>query len=373
MESIQHPKRNFADPTGSAPGGGSEPADALDPQLSRLERDLDLLLRMPRPPAHLSFAAVEVAHQRRVSRRHAGAAQRPRMSGAPPRPVHRLGRAVAIALVAVLVLSGVAYAGEPLLNRVLRADPGTQQILDSGLFTEVGVSHALGAATVTIERAYADANRVVLGYTLTRAAGVLRSESPTIQLKLGLRDGTLLPERAAAGYASSLPSDVQVVSYDAAAITGSPSLVPLRLTAQASEGGTWTFDFSLPFHAGRVAQPHQRVTAGGGTATLERIVLTPSEMRVYLAGVGEYAITRLSIGGWLDGWDSDHGSVGPVTSWTTDDGQTAISFPAALYQRHGEWTLDVSLDPNIVTARSAHDASPPPPTGGPWKFQFVVP
>jgi hypothetical protein len=129
---------------------------------------------------------------------------------------------------------------------------------------------------------------------------------------------------------------------------------------------------TLPFHTGRVAQPNQQVTVNGGTVTLKKAVLTPSELRIYLAGVGDFFIAHLSTGNVFDGWDSEGDAVGTVNMWTTSAGLSAVSYPAALYQRHGEWTLQVRLAGG-GQAQSFHGTPTPVPTGGPWTFHFVIP
>jgi hypothetical protein len=134
-------------------------------------------------------------------------------------------------------------------------------------------------------------------------------------------------------------------------------------------------DFTLPFHPGRVALLNQQLTVNGGTVTLEKVVLTPSELRIYLAGVGDNFIAHLSTGNVFDGWDSDstRDSVGPISQWTTAEGLSAVSYFAALYQRHGEWTLRVRLWTGGGEAQSFHGTPIPVPTGGPWTFHFVIP
>ncbi|HEX4713832.1 MAG TPA: hypothetical protein VH164_02790, partial [Ktedonobacteraceae bacterium] len=52
-----------------------------------------------------------------------------------------------------------------------------------------------------------------------------------------------------------------------------------------SFSGTLMFDVALPFHPGKVLQPHQTMTAGGQAITLERVVITPSETVLYFSGI----------------------------------------------------------------------------------------
>jgi hypothetical protein len=44
------------------------------------------------------------------------------------------------------------------------------------------------------------------------------------------------------------------------------------------------FDFTLPFHAGHVTTPHQAINLNGKTLTLEKVLVVPSETRLYMDG-----------------------------------------------------------------------------------------
>jgi Domain of unknown function (DUF4179) len=355
-----------------------EYADILDPgadyELVGLVHEMDAVFAAIRSPEDLARSPLRQGQPMHdwhtTTAQHAKWTEGGRLMRFTPRSAWR---AVALVAIAALLLTGVVYAGESVLNRVFQLDPGTQQILQGGQYQTIGMSHTFADTTLSIERAYADANRVIVGYTLTPVVGSRTPSDPQVGLDLRTRGGTILPVRADAGYVDPGSTNANVISFDASDIGGNPSELPLHLEARTRAGDTWEVDFTLPFHAGRVVQPHQRLTSNGGTATLEKAVLTPSEMRIYLSGVGEDFRSHLSIGNWLDGWDSDHGPVGVVSTWITPAGLSAISFPAALYQRHGEWTLQVDSPGNMGMAQPAHSDATPSPLGGPWTFHFVIP
>lgn len=370
-------KRNSPQSEPDARGEDEELMDLeADHELVGLINDLHAIFAAVHPPADLARPPLEPLQL--VGSRRGATAQRARWSDVGrltrfiPGP---LGRAVAAAVLVALLLSGVAFAGETLLNRVFRMDPGTQQILQDDQYQAINVSHSFGGATLTVERAYADANRIIVGYTLQLAGGT--TPDPKVAVSLRTSDGTVLPIRGGAGYSDRATSN-DVTSFDAANISGTPSEVTVRLEARAQAGPqageTWGVDLTLPFHPGRVAQPNQSLTVNGGTVTLKKVVLTPSELRIYLAGVGEFFIAHLSTGNVFDGWDSDSGrdSVGPISQWTTAEGLSAVSYFAALYQRHGEWTLQVGLAGG-VEVQPAYSTPTPMPMGGPWTFHFVIP
>ncbi len=364
----------------SVPNARSEDEDLIDleadHELVGLIDDLHTIFAAVRPPADLARPPLEplqlVGSRRRATAQRARWSSVGRLTRLIPGP---LGRAVAAAVLVALLVSGVAFAGETLLNRVFRMDPGTQQILQDDQYQTINVSHSFGGATLTIERAYADANRIIVGYTLRFASG---TADPLVAVSLRTSDGTVLPVRGLVGY-SGPGEQAEVPFFDAADIRGAPSALSLHLDARAQAGPqageTWGSDFTLPFHTGRIVEPNQSLTVNGGTATLKKVVLTPSELRIYLTGVGEVFIAHLSTGNLFDGWDSDRNrdSLGATQEWRTSTGLSAMSFPAALYQRHGEWTLQVGLDPSGVEVQPAYSTPTPMPTGGPWTFHFVIP
>lgn len=75
---------------------------------------------------------------------------------------------------------------------------------------------------------------------------------------------------------------------DGAGIAGNPAQISLDLSMGVGYNATsqclqvLTYDFTLPFHPGRILTLHQVVNANGHPLTLERVVVTPSETRLYI-------------------------------------------------------------------------------------------
>jgi hypothetical protein len=299
----------------------------------------------------------------------------------PPRWVaaHRVASIVLAAFLAIGLMAGSVYAVRTLLDQVINSDPGTKQADLEQQFVPVKQSQTIGGFTVTVEKAYADANRVVIAVTVKKPAGhIYNSAFPDFTLTIN--QGVKLPQNSGSGYGNRNGDDAYVDSYDGAAITGNPKTLSLHLELNAiyvaqqdgdnstfrsyTVAGSASFDFSVPFHAGRVASLHQSSTVGGSTLTLERVVVSLSETRVYLQvgmpdqqqsqdGKGSMPlITHLSVGGW----DSDH-SQGAISEWRTPDGLTEISYGVSLFDQHGPWTL---------TVQASSD-------GPSWTFHFIVP
>jgi hypothetical protein len=352
-----------------------------DPRLMQLVGDLDAVYGTGQPPAHLAPAIAQTFHER-------AAAHSPRPpfplplwrrghGRGPARWLPRRAATVAAALVlAAVVLAGSAYALVPLLNSVFNMEPGTQQLIELNLAQRVHISRPLGGFMVTVERVYADSNRVVIGYTVATPPGHGYSVD-LVDPVLTTQDGTALPGGSGMGSGNVGNMEGNVLFFDASGITGNPTSLSLHLVAQGLGGnefagspnvrpfqvsGRLAFDFTVTFHPGRIAEPHQSVTVGGQTVTLERVVVTVSQTRVYLRGIDPtWVIGTLSVNGWTsDPFRNPQG--GPIGASATPDGLTVISYGDALYDKHGEWTLVVSYANNNQA-----------PKGGPWTFHFVVP
>ncbi len=124
--------------------------------------------------------------------------------------------------------------------------------------------------------------------------------------------------------------------------------------------GPFTFDFTVPFDPGRVAEPRLTHEVKGASVTLERIVVTPTGARVILRGAGPNASAHLSVGGAT----YELRPLGAVRSpWDPAEAFVYVT-PAALHDQRGEWTLIV------VTSRDRPDMAEP---RDPWTFRFTMP
>jgi len=128
--------------------------------------------------------------------------------------------------------------------------------------------------------------------------------------------------------------------------------------------GPWTFEFTVPVLSDKAIRPKQTVTNDGIALQLERVVVTPSAARAYLrlpAGRQQFPIGDLLI---PDG----HGGVEVVqtqATWLTDNGGVVLTFPTALDEHHGSWTLAIRAiaDPEVNQ----------PALPGSWRFEFALP
>jgi len=285
--------------------------------------------------------------------------------------------AAAMLMLSLVLLGGAAFAVEPLLKQVFNMEPGTQQLLELKLAQDVHLVRQMDGFTVTIEKVYADSNRVVIGYTVATPpnhgyAMSLLDPVLTTADRLTLAGGDFM------GTGIQNNAQATIAFFDTSQITGTPSSLQLHLTARGLGGmedagsptvhpyqvlGQLDFDFMVAFHPGHITAPHETVSVGGQSMTLERIVVTPSQVRVYLRLDGEDAswlYGTLTIGDWNS--TPGQGNHGPQGVGSTADGLTVLTYDDSIYDKHGVGTLVVAYANNAQA-----------PHGGPWTFHFTLP
>lgn len=355
-----------------------------DARLQKLTYDLERLYTSHQPPAQLTWANLQQARQR-IEATHKNQATRIAQSGLLPPPL-RMFRANAgtrrplsfrLALVLTLLIVALVLAGTasayivPVLQQVLGMEPATQHLLQSKQYSNYHLSKTYDGFTITIEKAYADSNRVIIGYTIQSPAG----RDPQFVFSfagsvLKTAQGVVLPGLEGIGSAN-IGINGNVFSFDAANIQGNPKAIQLDMSIPygylpQNSGfqvkGYLMFDFSVPFHLGRVANIHQSLTVNGKTVTLDRVVVTPSETRLYIEGLNNqemrYFTTELSVES-----QQYQGFAGHYYGAT----MFGIEYNQSLFNKHGVWTLVIKR--NSLPTK----ASPIAINGGPWTFHFVVP
>jgi len=348
-------------------------------------------------------------------------------------PATRLSWAGLI-LGALLLFGGVAYALNPALSQVFRAFfPGWRHIEEARLAQELNLSQTLDGVTVTLERVYADANQIIIGYTVK---GPTDQNLHVGQTSLTDEQGRIFPGMAGAGVTGAsdilgvqLPpgEGAHVMAFDASAVEGTPERLHLHFTVhlvklvpveqspvpptiplpEPSEpgviiapaqtlgeevvSGPFTFDFSVPFIPGQTVEVQQTVETAGVAMKLERVVITPSETRAFLCFEPPDDIEWTLLAD-LDAGDGRE-PFGVTVSRLDDAGREdchRVSYMEALTGRSGEWMLTVTelvgedieglesyiarqADSGVVTMDAAEAAKFQTRLAGPWVFRFRVP
>lgn len=166
--------------------------------------------------------------------------------------------------------------------------------------------------------------------------------------------------------------------YDASSIQGNPKQLHLTvsLAKQVSPSQEKIGEFTVPFHADKtVININQTATSHGDTLRLERVVITPTEIRFYNTGLSSSRLggselypTKLSIGGKsyeANPFPDDLGH--PNTyGWFGHRSSNFVSFYVSLQRQTGTWILTESaLIWNSLSSEDFHADT--------WTFSFTVP
>jgi hypothetical protein len=320
------------------------------------------------------------------------------------RPTTHLGWAF-LALVLLLTLSTVAYAVVPVVNWLFKQEVGLSYVEQAGLSQEIDLGQMVDGVTVTLERGYADVNRIVLGYTIHSADG-RRYIPSSMRLSDAHGDG-FLPTVGMGAIGQSDIMEVSlplgeggfVFSFDATDLQGAPLTLNLHLEVELMEFtspvgeppspsvqdsapdqpesavvtyegtlvGPFTFDFDLPLNPGYTSEAQQTVETAGVALELKRVVVTPSETRAFLC-----------IETPDDDWDhwavvatlsTEAGQAENAWNANPEEGCALHGFLPPLYGQKGDWTLTVTELIRFPDEWSGEQTRLP----GPWVFHFRVP
>lgn len=288
------------------------------------------------------------------------------------------------ALVGAALLGGGAYAVSSRVDQAFHlAGPrsGTAWIADQHLGQDMHLSQSVCGFTMTVQQAYADANRVLLGYTLAGPPGRhflygVRAVIP----RLATQNGAALAPEMGAGTAASEDQNSEYFSFNARGVAADTAMLRLHLLVPYVEAtevlsatdpapvaceaaspasvnppdgpatrqrevkvGPFAFDLRVPVTPSvRVVTSQETGTSAAGTMVrLERLVITPSETKVYLHSAANGDIVPvLTIG--RQQINQSGGAVPPV------NGLWSYGFDVPLYDKHGVWTVTVLTDRDVV-------------------------
>jgi hypothetical protein len=287
------------------------------------------------------------------------------------------------------------------------------------LSTPIGLQQRIGPITVTLDHAYADANSLVIFYSVEHPSDQEYVEFSWLfvdggEIKYHVNGDRLTTSAGDFGGEPILIKTSQFISFDASSLSSSLERHKLRLvidmveeaeskrvmptvyaTSQSMEdmvaglqafSKRFSFDLEVPVtrQGTRVLELKQRMVANGETLTLERVVITPSEFRATFkyegseSGAGTY-IRKANV--WLTTGDTAFDSqqqtpplgVGHRLGLDGHNFVHMLVWPFA--DMSGEWTLNVYGFDVASTTGAAPPATYPPARAvtGPWAFKFTVP
>ena len=287
----------------------------------------------------------------------------------------------------LLLIGGTVYGATSLVRELFQRL--ASDVENAGLAQELDLSQTVDGVTVKLERAYADSNVILLGYTVsgpksryyTDFGGLSTADGQEISPMMGL--GTVPGSSMVMGSWPESQRAAILAAFDASTIKGAPAEISLRLEISVTDtviprenqasAGPFIFDFALPFHAGKVIDVSQTVEALGIPITLERVVISPWATQVIFSFASPYdGITRPLIIASVEpaGGDAVNSGLGK-----TGEEASIEYFIGDMTGESGEWTVTVKelVFPPESPTPGTHPASDTKRLAGPWVFRLQVP
>jgi hypothetical protein len=246
-------------------------------------------------------------------------------------------RTALVASLAIFALVGATYVVLPLLQSLWSEDRGLQHVTQAGLARDLNLRQTINGVTVHVQKGYADANRVAIGYSVELPPTTPGDDGPQFSSAILTDDhGNTYPSLGFSGTRDS-PLGAEVHNFEPRGVTAGRDIaftltIP-EVDRAPKEGGTvrtfrgpWVFNFTLPMAAARVVERTQTFTRPGVELTITRIVVAPSatrfEYRVHLEGFTDRDGASLVL---LSGSGVGHGNSGYVTRGYVSAGPAAGS------------------------------------------------
>ena len=298
---------------------------------------------------------------------------------------------VFLPLLLVLLISGTVYAASPVMREFFQKFTG--HIENKGLVQEMNINQTIDGVTVSIQRAYADSNVILLGYMVSGPAkdyGISIGE-------LSTADGYVFPGMVgfgttpgAEGFTGAWGDNerqAMIMEFDTSKFAGTSAELNLKYeiniserTASGGEGktaGPFTLAFTLPLNSGKIIEVNQTVEANGIPITLEKVEISPWVTRV------DYKFKETNPTAVVMSLEIPTGNTDCKPFLTSQSGQY---FLGDYTDKHGDCTVTINelvFRPDVTKLTEV----PSPPGGrvftgkaedtkrlsGPWIFHFQVP
>jgi hypothetical protein len=288
----------------------------------------------------------------------------------------------------ILLVGGTVYGATSLVRELFQRL--ATHVEEAGLAQELDLSQTIDGVTIKLERAYADSNVILLGYTVSGPESRYHSEFG----ELSTADGQEIPAMMGMGTVpgsslvmGSWPETQRaaiIAAFDASTIKGIPSELNLKLETSVtdspifrethSSSGPFIFEFTLPFHAGSTIDVNQTVEAAGIPITLERVIISPWATQAVFSfsppydNIKKRPLTIASV--QPAGEDTVRSGLGK-----TEELVSREYFIADLTGKSGVWTVMIKelVFPPESPTPGPHPASDTKRLAGPWIFQFQIP
>ncbi len=276
-------------------------------------------------------------------------------------------------ILALMVTGGTVYGYSSFLKEVIGGMVPSVENEETGesisLAWEYNLSQTIDGVTASLEYAYADINKAVVGVSV-------EGSNRNYSVRLYMQDGRKLDGSVGIGSERG----EWVWSFHMPAIDGNPSSLNMHMEISVSKDKEpFIFDFEAPYYDGKVVNVGQMVEAAGVMVELECLLISPSETRAifYISPQtderGSYAIP-ISIIQLSDG-SSVKISMGSGNS--LEEKSAIVYFTDDLTAQPGEWIITVTelvYSPPIDKSLSYQIHAPGDTVrlAGPWVFTVQV-
>src|SRR5687768_1681927 len=223
-------------------------------------------------------------------------------------------RTALVASLAIFALVGATYiVALPLLQSLWSEDRGLQHVTQAGLARDLNLRQTIDGVTVHVRKAYADANRVAIGYSVELPPTTPGDDGPQFSSAILTDDhGNTYRSLGFSTTTNDSPLGAQLHNFEPHGVTAGRDVaftltIPDVIRAPKGSGtmrtfaGPWVFNFTLPMAAARVVEGTQTFTRPGVELTITRVVVAPSatrlEYRVHLEGFTDRAGVSLMLSG----------------------------------------------------------------------------
>jgi hypothetical protein len=182
-------------------------------------------------------------------------------------------------VVLLIVLITAAAGGTALIERVFSNYPGWQRAWDRA--ETIGLRQTVGGRTVVVERAYLDANQVLIGVSAEGAS----------DLTAAIRVDGRVPEGMLATGAERPRTDTAAQLFNVITPPGTGERAHIDLVIRTipeleevtgAIGGPWHFEFDLRSDGGTAWRGSETRTVSGVTMTLDELVVSPTTVQAHL-------------------------------------------------------------------------------------------
>jgi hypothetical protein len=225
-----------------------------------------------------------------------------------PRPAGaarwRWRRFALVGAIAIFAFACATYIALPLLQSLWSEDRGLQHVTQAGLARDLNLRQTIDGVTVHVQKGYADANRIAIGYSVELPPTTAATDGPQLSVAILTDDNGRTYRSLGFSTTSDSPLGAQLHNFQPLGVTAGRDIaftltIPEVVRAPKGSGtvqtfrGPWVFNFTLPMAAARVVEPALTFTRPGVELTFTRIVVAPSatrfDYRVHLEGFTDRA------------------------------------------------------------------------------------